>query len=358
MSDTIFPPATALVPIEDINDPEQRRMVEQMRQAHEEEMRRQVNQEFDEWEEKFYAKMDKKPEIRSGVEFVDNDIPIPPLLVEPFFPTGGLALFHGKRGLGKTMMGMGLARAVATGEPFLNTFPTRQGVVVYMQLDMTDNVFQERLRQADDFYRLEDLYILTGVASIAKAKQSDYWVQDVVALQPELIIIDTLRKAHSWDENSSDTPARFYAKLRELFGWTSVMLIHHDRKTSETSGMNPAEGFRGSGAWIDDVDVGMQLTQKGGKMELSFSKVRVCEEIDPFRVEIDSDLMCLTRVAGAGVGKREPQASAIDHARDIIQAHGYEITRKELYAELKQAGWAKSTASEVAKRAMDQSFLT
>ena len=156
-------------------------------------------------ETRFLAMMDKKPELHYGRDFIEQPLIQPPFIIQPFFPAGGLCLMHGKRGLGKTMLAMTLTKSIAMGTPFMDRFEVKQGTVVYIQLDMVDSVFQDRLKRAGGFYDCDGWYTLVGVASIGRANAQTKWVQEVIAVQPDLIIIDTLRKAHAWSENDSDS---------------------------------------------------------------------------------------------------------------------------------------------------------
>lgn len=303
-------------------------------------------------EERFLSIMDKEPELWYGPDFVEADIPQPPFLVKPFFPSGGLCLLHGKRGIGKSMLTMALTRSVATGEPFLDMFETRKGTVVVIQLDMVESVYHDRLRQDPEYYSFDNWYTLTGVATIERATPNTTWVQEVIAAQPDLIIIDTLRKAHSMPENSSDTPARFYSKLRELFGYTAVVMVHHDRKTqADAIGIDSSESFRGSGAWLDDVDCGLHIEKKGKRVEMNFSKVRTCDDPGAVPLEVDPDRLVLTPNWSA------PGVSKIGAAR--AQARMYlmnneQASKKELYDFLvEHRDVPKHRASKAAKQALN-----
>lgn len=304
-------------------------------------------------EERFRAVMDKEPTLWYGPDFVQATIPEPPFLVKPFFPSGGLCLLHGKRGIGKSMLTMALAHSVATGEPFLDMFEARQGNVVVIQLDMVESVYHDRLQVAPEFYSFDNWYTLTGVASFSEATSKTNWVQEVVATIPDLIIIDTLRKAHRWDENSSDTPAKFYNKLRDLFGYTAVVMVHHDRKSSmDSSGLDPAESFRGSGAWLDDVDCGLHIVKRGKYVDVEFSKVRTCDELGKVPCVVDPDKLVLTPVTAAedlatktGVSKDQ---LARTQARTFLRANP-SPPRLELYDYLKDGcGHPKYRASRIA----------
>lgn len=302
-------------------------------------------------EKKFVAVMDKQPELWYGPDFVKAKIPEPPFLVKPFFPSGGLCLLHGKRGIGKSMLTMALARSVAMGEPFLGMFEARKGTVVVVQLDMVESVFHDRLQADPEFYCFDDWYTLTGVASVARATPKTPWVEAIVAVQPDLIIIDTLRKAHSWDENSSDTPARFYAKLRELFGFTAVVMIHHDRKSqSDSSGLEAAESFRGSGAWLDDVDCGLHVVKKRGALELEFSKLRTCDDIAGVPLRVDPDKLVLVQSTEHDNPDMSKTALAHAQARSFLVGQP-DATQEELYTYLKEQHLhTKTRASIVAKQ--------
>lgn len=299
-------------------------------------------------DERFVAVMDKKPELHYGPGFVENKIPTPPFLIEPFFPSGGLALLHGKRGLGKSMLAMTLTRCVAKGEPFLGQFPCRKGTVVYIQLDMTDTVFQARLRDAGDYYKFDDWYVLTGVASIGRANQNTPWVQDIVAKMPDLIIIDTLRKAHSWPENDSDSAGRFYSKLRELFGYTAVLMIHHDRKSQEGNLGFSEESFRGSGAWLDDIDAGLHFKKVGNGLQLEFSKTRTCPDIDPIPIAIDDATLSVM----ADPMRQAKTTMARQRVTSFLKSHP-EADKDDCYQHLMSFGdLSKSQASKAVREMM------
>lgn len=244
-------------------------------------------------QERFVSILDKQPTFANGLDFLNSKIHAPPPLIDPFFPSGGLCMLHGKPGLGKTMLAMSMVRSLCTGEDFLGRFPVSKSTVVYIQLDMVDFVFQDRLLKAGDYYKFDDWYVLTGVASILHAKESDSWVQDVVATQPDLIIIDTLRQAHSLSENDSDSAGRFFAKVRELFGYTAVMVIHHDKKDSPDAVFTGQEMQRGSIAWTGPLDLGLRLHKKGKQLYVGSSKTRVSRELEDIPVLIDEATMSI-----------------------------------------------------------------
>lgn len=344
------------------------RLIDAMRQAFEDEQR-DIWAEID--EKRFLSVMDKKPELIDREKFLNERIDMPPFIVEPFFPSGGLCLLHGKRGLGKTFLAMSLMRSIVMGEDFLGRFPCRQGKVVYVQLDMTDYIFQERLMKAPHYYDVGEWSVLTGVASIQRGRVNDSWVQDVVAQQPDLIIIDTLRKAHTMSENDSDSAGRFYSKLRELFGYTAVLLVHHERKDSaDNFNSSPAEMFRGSGAWLDDVDAGIRLHERSKRPWMTFSKTRTCPDLDPIPLEFDEHDMCFKSSDVGDFTRARPQVKKGSDGISMADAMRQELAelernlppnpgvvgsfREEATSHLRSKGYPKSRVSKAITEFMDK----
>ena len=295
----------------------------------------------------YLAVMDKKPLVMGGIDFMDREITTPPYIIEPFLPMGGLALLHGKRGIGKSFLGTTIMEAVCKGEPLFGIFPTVKGRVLYVQLDMTDAVFQDRLCQAGDFYRFDGWDVLVGVANMMKANRNTDWVQKVHLKRPDLIIIDTLRKAHHWSENESDTPSKFLTKIRELFGAITIIMIHHDKKTSENGGVPQDEMFRGSGAWLDDMDLGLHIMKKKGDIWLEFSKVRTCPDIEPIAVQLDIPNMRLVAVDGKALSN----ASRARTAARVYIKDSPNAEPSEVYEFLVNKGFSKPTASRAKESA-------
>lgn len=299
--------------------------------------------------EHYLSIMDKSPVVMSGVEFMDREIETPPYLIEPFLPMGGLALLHGKRGIGKSFLGTTIMEAVCKGNPLFGVFPTTKSRVLYVQLDMTDAVFQDRLCQAADFYRFEGWDVLVGVANMMKANRKTEWVQKVHQKRPGLIIIDTLRKAHHWSENESDTPSKFLTKIRELFGAITIIMIHHNKKTAENGVTPQDEMFRGSGAWLDDMDLGLHVIKKKDGIWLDFSKVRTCPEIEPIAVKLDVRTMSLVAIDGVAISKASRARAA---ARGIIK-DSPKSTPSAVYETLLELGFDKPTASRAKTAAFE-----
>ena len=69
-------------------------------------------------------------------------------VIHKLLPRPGLTILMGPPKLGKTFLALGIALAVVHGEPFLGQ-KTVPGRVLYLQLDSSEAVWRERLKDLD-----------------------------------------------------------------------------------------------------------------------------------------------------------------------------------------------------------------
>lgn len=188
-------------------------------------------------------------------EYVQLPRPQLSWLVHKVIPRPGLVLFQGPPKMGKTRMAMGLARAVEKGEEWLGQ-PTQQGKVVYVQLDVSDQVWTEVAR--DLMEGGVDLPFHVVAPEDAKrpvnilTPEGRLWFTKVAAQDPAMVIIDVLREVHTLDENDSGQMKLVGDALIEVFGQTALVVLHHAKKptpnpkTGEVREPNPIHAGRGS----------------------------------------------------------------------------------------------------------------
>lgn len=244
-------------------------------------------------------------EVYTDTEFIQKQFPDELYLSEPCIPLGGDVLLHGKRGLGKTQLALTLAIAVMEGNKWLGHFPCLKGNVVYIQVDMPKKLQQDRRRTLFDVTKKDYGSTLLHMVSDSKidvmreVKQNEPWVTRLREHNPILVIVDTLRKTHEMDENSSDTPVNVYGGWRALCGpRPTIVYVHHDRKSTEFGDLN--ESFRGSGAWLDECDTGIHVLGKKKMIDrLEFSKLRTMTYPEPIKVGMNPQTL-LIEVEDAG----------------------------------------------------------
>jgi hypothetical protein len=213
-------------------------------------------------------------------------------ILDPILTSRTLALLYGPRGLGKTFVALGLARAAAAGESFLGWHATRPHRVIYVDGEMAADEMQQRLALygpapptlefvlADlDEGPLLDLAYVDGQRRLMRD-----WGH------PELVVLDNLASLAGLRTGDTDrwhALQRFLLLQRQL--GRAVLMVHHANK----KGLQ-----RGSSRREDVLDLVMAMRRPvgwtpgdGTRFELHFEKARSLHgrAIEPIRARLVSD---------------------------------------------------------------------
>ena len=183
---------------------------------------------------------------RKQVEFVVWDL----------VPRPGLTVVAGKPFVGKSLLALQLAQAVARGKPFLNR-DSIQGRVLYFILESV-MVWEDRLRKlkSRQFDLACDVFLphpdtRPPRVNILEA-DSRKWIKAVIdEVTPDLIILDPFRELHNADEDSSTEMKVVGDYVMSLAREAAVVVVHHTKKLQTTRDgrppvMDPVDALRGS----------------------------------------------------------------------------------------------------------------
>ncbi len=243
--------------------------------------------------------------ILSHAELKTKSYPTPEFLIDPYIPRQSTIFMWGDTSIGKSPLTWHLARSVACGTSFFG-LPATLGRVLYLEVDTPERVVVPRLQKLrspmnDDTWHENLTWVFDESFSvpIMVAAKNDTTtrlgeLQD--AFEPDLVVINTCRKIHSFDDKDSATPARVYNYFRVMFPQAATLFVHHERKQSRDpeSRENAAESFSGSKAWINDAQVGLQLVTfrpKHGKANLRLLhwKSQVSEKVRALEMQLEDD---------------------------------------------------------------------
>ena len=162
---------------------------------------------------------------------------------------------------GKTFLAFGAAACVASGRDFLG-HKTEPGKVLYLQFDTglaTWDEMQRKLVESGVNFPPGLLQIhpedIKRPLNVLLSDSRAYLKGIVKGSDPDLVVLDTLRKVHSADENDSTEMKVVGDALDEVFGDVALLLLHHARKIpAEVLEPDPAQSGRGSSAIMADAD--------------------------------------------------------------------------------------------------------
>lgn len=186
-------------------------------------------------------------------------------VIEPLLPASGAMLLYGDPKVGKSFAALQLAKAVSEGSSWLG-FPTKQGIVAYIQLDTPRNVWQARIVGLG----LGNSEILFGDRELLEAwpfniLNPDHLIRlrdSLQAVSPSLVIIDTLRESHAADENDSTEMQQAVAALVAATQPSALCLISHSRKPSQDEHFSLMNDNRGSSYVVGRMDAIARFTPK------------------------------------------------------------------------------------------------
>jgi len=211
--------------------------------------------------QEFGAIVEKLP--KNLGELIKEPLPDIDYWMTSLIPKNLLILIGGRAGAFKSMFTLSLALAMARGGFFLDTFrATGSPKVLLYDLENGERVIHRRVR-----------YILKNDVENAKLSNFHYLTdfdknnikkELKMAMEYDLIILDSYRRFLVGSENESEITDKFYREwlkpLRE--SGKTVIIVHHFRKSrieEELSEGDILELFRGSGDIGAQVDYALAL---------------------------------------------------------------------------------------------------
>lgn len=186
-------------------------------------------------------------------------------LVEGLIAKGDVVMLLGEPNSGKSMIAQSIASAVVRQDEVLwQTYLVKPGTakVIYVDEENPTDVVYRRLKSFG-VQGYEDRIRYLFHQGVRLDRNADALYDEVAAFRPDLLVLDSLVRLHSKDENSSSDMAVLYNDAikpiaREL--GTTVLLLHHSSKTDSTSSYKRG---RGSGELTASPDVGLDIRVLG-----------------------------------------------------------------------------------------------
>lgn len=175
---------------------------------------------------------------------------------------------------GKSMLALMLGASIATGKDLLGfeeegfSFAGEPGRVLYLTKEDPQPILEMRMRaiskligesKAAQLYERMDIVNLLGTSA---AVHEASWMSKIArrAAGARLVIFDTLRRFHEWDENDSGEMTRMLTCLERLaVSGPAVLFLHHTSKAGALQGAGMQQSSKGSAVLVDNVRFQAQL---------------------------------------------------------------------------------------------------
>lgn len=229
--------------------------------------------------------------VLSAADLAAREIPPRENLITPFLRAGSVNMLYARRGVGKTMLALEMAHAVAAGAPFLSYPVPKARPVLVIDGEMGEADLKERMgrlfaKQATTLKLLtaETIYRATGrwINLADPGDQADI-LKVITACDPSLIVVDNLSSlCRGVDENDNgawDMILPFLLTLKTA--GRSVLLVHHAGKNGDQRGASRREDHLDTVLRLD-ADEGTD----GAAFTIRFTKCRGYKRPVPLRVEL------------------------------------------------------------------------
>jgi hypothetical protein len=218
------------------------------------------------------------PDIKS-LDEIGSELPPIEWIWKSWIPRGLLTVLGASQGSGKSFVALDLARCVIHNLGFPDSSPiARPGSnVIYVDAEAVPQILRERanhfnMDQKKIFLMLADH---GEMIDLGQQKYQDRLTEMAAALQPELIIIDSLSSSHTRGQNNVEDLRALVGYLVRLTGWANcgMLLIHHIRKSPNGQRMMNVdfgmEDLSGSGYITQQARVvmGLRVVQTGPEFD-------------------------------------------------------------------------------------------
>lgn len=222
----------------------------------------------------------EQPSFFDPINWQDVEVPVRRWLVPGLIPWHVPTMLSGMGGLGKTLLGLQIGHAAATGQKWIGREVTPVKVFGVFCEDDKDELHRRlhdiNVNTLTDFGDLENfrLMIRDGLPAclmdfdgpFGSGTESEFFhtlVQAVKDFGAQLIILDSLYNFFHGNENNRVQVAQFVYCLKRIAKEcdASLLFLAHPSK----SGISSGEGYAGSTAWHDAVRSRLYLTEEGGE---------------------------------------------------------------------------------------------
>lgn len=307
-----------------------------------------------------------KPPISTLGEYLDTEIELPPVLVEPgLVARGAISAMIARGGKGKTAVSLNRLVRWSMGKPLIDELPDLMKPVEPLKILIIENEgapghFQKVLRtilHENDFTDEEIEMARQNVTIWGDGGWSGLKLDDPANIELvdravaetgcDIVFIEPFRGLWRGDENSSTEMANVLDSISDIANRydCAAMITHHENKSGGSDNGDPMSAARGSSV-MEAVCAVMERWSpvKGGRQrELSWIKARFDEAPAPVRLEFDREKWSYRYVAEEE-GEREVLGLLSQFPGQYMTINEIKDELGETYARVRK--WANSLAEQ------------
>ena len=238
-------------------------------------------------------------------------------ILQPLIAARRLVALYSAPKVGKSLLMLEIAAALAAGRDILGVTPARPYRTLYVDFENDPRGdIRERLRgmryTPDD---LENLVVLSfpNIAKLDTKAGAEQLLAAVAYYRTEIVVVDTISRAVQGEENENDTWLQLYKHSGMALKRAGIAMIRLDH-----SGKDESRGQRGGSAKSGDVDAIWRMSKDGNRIDLQCEAQRFpFAETHLVLKRIDDDLGLRHQVVGNPAKDKEQEILDELHKQDI-----------------------------------------
>jgi RecA-family ATPase len=272
-------------------------------------------------------------------------------IIDGIIPPQSSGLIVGDGGTGKTWLALDLALAVATGTAWMGEFEARQGTVLVVDEENAELMLRERLYMLLEGRGLKHdnvgVYFLVGEGvnlspheRRGQFEPSESYIKlynTIMALKPSLVILDSLTRVHTSNENAASEMATLFSFVKRLIRDTDTNCFfpHHMNKGQGSS--KSGHRIRGSSDLRNFADYTLLIDKEKDLLTIEHDKARWSEPIPTFKVRLKvTDTSAVLLYEG-----KAPKMTVVQFIKDYLEKHG-KATFNDMKQVVEKLGICKS----------------
>lgn len=218
-------------------------------------------------------------------------------LVDNLIPERAIVFLVGKSDSYKSLGVLELSLCISRGLLLFNKFSTVAGGVLYVDEENGLPMLKERLEKLKNGLGIVDSGNINFLSfeniKIDRLEWKERLEKTLEILQPKVVIVDSLRRIISFDENEARLTSELYTNvlkpLSEKYGVTWVLLHHMRKGISGRTSSNELDEVRGSSDFGNLADVVLLFNRPRGTIDrlvLKQVKCRGKRSIEPKLIQL------------------------------------------------------------------------
>jgi hypothetical protein len=255
--------------------------------------------------------------------------------VQDLIPLGGVTAITGDSNSFKSFLTIALASSVAQGQPFLGHFNVSKGKVLIVDEENHRRFIRKRFKDLGMDATDDVLFLSQKGIKLDRGNYASALKEVLDKERPALVVLDSLVRFHSKEENSATEMAAVMNEIRKLVGDDrAVVVVHHHKK--ERSFGRGGHNVRGSSDIFAALDCHIAVERKeDDSLILSQNKLRIQRQLDPFKVATAISETGLNFVYdGADTSRRERTLEIAEEVKATLKVSEGALSKKELLDEL------------------------